>query len=64
MNPNDRTVMIHLPRGYVCRLLVLLAAMAHSDDPDSAKMKWKIMHDKIREDLANHDKIWGGKKAI
>ena len=64
MNPNDRTVIIRLPRGYVCRLLVLLAAMANSDDPESVKTKWRIMHDKIREDLADHDKKWEGKNAV
>ena len=64
MNPNDRTVLIRLPRGYVCRLLVLLAAMANSDDPESVKTKWKIMHARIRDDLREHDMKWEGKNAV
>ena len=38
MNPNERTVVLRLKRNQVCRLLVMLAALAHSDDPLEEKL--------------------------
>lgn len=64
MNPNERTVVLRLKRNQVCRLLVLLAAVAHSDDPESVRKIWKEIHARIREDLAEHDMKWEGKNAV
>ena len=64
MNPNERTVVLRLKRNQVCRLLVFLAAVAHSDDPESVRKIWKEIHGRIREDLAEHDVKWEGKNAV
>lgn len=64
MNPNERTVLIRLKRNQVCRLLVMLAALAHSDDPESVRKNWMEIHASIREDLADHDLKWRDKNAV
>lgn len=64
MNPNERTVVLRLKRNQVCRLLVLLAAVAHSDDPESVRKIWKEIHAQIRFDLTEHDMKWGGHNAV
>ena len=64
MNPNDRMVTITMKRKYVCRLLLMLSALAHSDDPENIRITWRQIHDKVRDDLAAHDKKWGDSNAI
>ena len=64
MNPNDRMVEIRLPRKQVCRLLLMLSALAHSDDPENIRITWRKIHDKVRDDLAAHDKKWGDYNAV
>ncbi len=64
MNPNERTVLIRLKRNQVCRLLVMLAALAHSDDPENVSKHWMEIHASIREDLADHDLKWRDKNAV
>lgn len=64
MNPNERTVVLRLKRNQVCRLLVLLAAVAHSDDPEAVRQKWMEIHERIKEDLCFHDMKWRDKNAV
>ena len=64
MNPNERTVVIKLKRNQVCRLLVLLNAVAHSDDPENVRKIWKEIHAQIRWALTEHDMKWEGKNAV
>lgn len=64
MNPNERTVLIRLKRNQVCRLLVMLAALAHSDDPESVRKHWVEIHESIKQDLADHDVKWRDRNAV
>lgn len=64
MNPNERTVVLRLKRNQVCRLLVMLAALAHSDDPESVRKNWMEIHESIKQDLADHDVKWGDRNAV
>lgn len=50
---NYRTVTLKLPRWMVCRLLVMLVAMAGSDH---LRPQWNIkVHDCIKDQLQLHD---------
>ena len=64
MNPNDRTVIIRLPRRYVTRLLVMVKALADSDDPENIRRAWREIYDELTDDLRDHDLKWGRHNAI
>jgi hypothetical protein len=61
MNTNMRTVTLKLPRGYVCKLLVLLSA-AFEADPEKRKTLDAIRLC-IRSQLDAHDEKWKEKDA-
>ena len=46
---NDKTVTLKVTRGEVCRLLVILTAAGSGES-------WKLLHDKIKEQLREFDK--------
>ena len=54
--PNQRNVMIKITRGELCRLLIACTTIADSFEGDDAKQTWKNLHDKLAEQLLEHDK--------
>ena len=46
---NDKTVILKVTRGDVCRLLILLTTAGSGET-------WKLLHDKIKEQLRGFDK--------
>lgn len=55
--PNERIVTLKLTRHEVCNLLFSTAASAHR----SGAPHWRVLHDKIKQMLDEHDnKIEGG----
>lgn len=49
--PNERIVTLKLTRGEVCNVLISITASAHR----SGATKWRTLHDKIKQILAQHD---------
>lgn len=45
---NDKTVNVKLTRGEVCRLLILITGMSEGES-------WKLLHDKIKNQLEEFD---------
>lgn len=55
--PNQRNVNIKITRGELCRLIIA-CSMIGDDCPDT-RVYWKNLHDKLKEQLDDHDKIYG-----
>ena len=56
--PNQRNMTVKITRGELCRLLLACSTVANSFEGADAKETWKNLHDKLAEQLAEHDKMY------
>lgn len=54
--PNQRNVTVKITRGELCKLIIA-CSMIGDDCPDT-RSQWKNLHDKLKEQLDDHDKIY------